>query len=108
MNYGARTAFVVGMLHGVGAETPTQVLIFATAVGAGGKAAGEAVLVAFLVGLMTSNSLITVGSAFGFLRASKNWTVYVTIAVLTGVFSLVVGTLLVLGHESVLPALFGG
>jgi hypothetical protein len=57
---------------------------------------------------MTSNSLITVGSAFGFLRASKNWTVYVTIAVLTGVFSLVVGTLLVLGHESVLPALFGG
>jgi high-affinity nickel-transport protein len=108
MNYGARTAFVVGMLHGIGAETPTQVLIFATAVGAGGKAAGEAVLVAFLVGLMTSNSLITVGSAFGFLRASKNWTVYVTIAVLTGVFSLVVGTLLVLGHESVLPALFGG
>jgi high-affinity nickel-transport protein len=108
MNYGVRTAFVVGMLHGVGAETPTQVLIFATAVGAGGKAAGEAVLIAFLVGLMTSNSLITVGSAFGFLRASKNWAVYVTIAVLTGVFSLIVGTLLLLGHESVLPALFGG
>lgn len=108
MNYGARTAFVVGMLHGVGAETPTQVLIFATAVGAGGKAAGEAVLVTFLIGLLVSNSVITLGSAFGFLRASKNWTVYVTIAVLTGVFSLVVGTLLLLGQETVLPALFGG
>jgi len=108
MNYGARTAFVVGMLHGVGAETPTQVLIFATAVGAGGKAAGEAVLVTFLIGLLVSNSVITLGSAFGFLRASKNWTVYVTIAVLTGVFSLVVGTLLLLGEETVLPALFGG
>ncbi len=108
MNYGARTAFVVGMLHGVGAETPTQVLIFATAVGAGGKGAGEAVLIAFLVGLLISNSLITVGSAFGFLRASKNWTVYVTIAVLTGVFSLVVGTLLLFGKDTLLPALFGG
>jgi cytochrome c biogenesis protein CcdA len=108
MNYGGRTAFIVGMLHGIGAETPTQVLIFATAVGAGGKAAGEAVLVAFLVGLLVSNSLITFGSAFGFLRASKNWTVYVTIAVLTGVFSLVIGTLLLFGKETVLPALFGG
>jgi cytochrome c biogenesis protein CcdA len=108
MNYGAGTSFLVGMLHGVGAETPTQVLIFATAVGAGGKVAGEAVLVAFLVGLLTSNSVITVGSAFGFLRASKNWTVYVTIAVLTGVFSLVVGTLLLFGEDALLPALFGG
>jgi cytochrome c biogenesis protein CcdA len=108
MTYGARTAFVVGMLHGIGAETPTQILIFATAVGAGGKAAGEAVLVAFLVGLLTSNSVITLGSAFGFLRASKNWTIYVTIAVLTGVFSLVIGTLLLFGRDTLLPALFGG
>ena len=44
MEYGRGTAFVVGMVHGVGAETPTQVLIFLTAVTAGGKAAGEAVL----------------------------------------------------------------
>jgi high-affinity nickel-transport protein len=108
MNYGSRTAFVVGMLHGIGAETPTQVLIFATAVGVGGKAAGEAVLVTFLLGLLVSNSVITLGSAFGFLRASKNWAVYVTIAVLTGVFSLVIGTLLLFGKETVLPALFGG
>ena len=53
-------------------------------------------------------SIITVGSAFGFLRASKNWTVYVTIAVLTGVFSLIVGTLLLFGKDTLLPALFGG
>ena len=108
MNYGARTAFVVGMLHGIGGETPTQVLIFATAVGVGGKAAGEGVLFLFLLGLLTSNTVITLGSAFGFLRASKNWAVYVTIAVLTGIFSLVVGTLLLFGKDTLLPALFGG
>jgi cytochrome c biogenesis protein CcdA len=108
MTYGKRTAFVVGMVHGIGAETPTQVVIFATAVGAGGKAAGEAVLVAFLVGLLTSNTLITLGSSFGFLRATQNWKIYMTVAVLTGIFSLVIGTLLLLGEDRVLPALFGG
>ena len=108
MNYGRRTAFGVGMIHGVGAETPTQVLIFLAAAGASGKGAGVVVLLAFLVGLLTSNSLITLGSSFGFLRASQNWKIYVTVAVLTGIFSLVIGTLFLFGKSSLLPALFGG
>ena len=37
MNYGRATAFVVGMIHGVGAETPTQIVIFLAAAGAGGR-----------------------------------------------------------------------
>ena len=40
MTYGKATSFGIGMIHGVGAETPTQVVIFLTAAGAGGKAAG--------------------------------------------------------------------
>lgn len=108
MNYGRRTAFLVGMIHGVGAETPTQLVIFLTAAGAGGPVVGEAILGMFLVGLLVSNSLITVGSAFGFMKASKNWALYVTIAVLTASFSLVIGTLFLLGKGTVLPALFGG
>ena len=51
VNYQKGTSFLVGMLHGIGAETPTQILIFTAAAGAGGKAAGIAVLGAFLVGL---------------------------------------------------------
>jgi hypothetical protein len=57
---------------------------------------------------MTSNSIITVGTAFGFLRASKNFAVYATVAVITGVFSLAIGVLFVLGKDTVLPALFAG
>lgn len=106
MTYGRGTALGVGMLHGVGAETPTQVLIFLAAAGAGGPAAGIAVLVVFLVGLVAANSLITVGSAAGFLSASKNFTVYATVAVITGVFSLAIGVIFILGAESVLPAFF--
>jgi high-affinity nickel-transport protein len=108
MEYGRGTAFVVGMVHGVGAETPTQILIFLTAVTVGGKAAGEAVLLTFLIGLLVSNTMITLGSTFGFLRASQNWKIYVTVAVLTGTFSLVIGLLFLSGEGKILPALFGG
>ncbi len=108
MNYGTRTAFVVGMVHGVGAETPTQLVIFLTAAGTSGKAAGVAVLATFILGLLVSNTMITLGSSYGFLRASQNWAIYVTVAVLTGVFSLVIGTLFLFGKGSLLPAMFGG
>jgi hypothetical protein len=108
MNYGRGTAFTVGMVHGIGAETPTQLLIFLTAAGAGGRLIGEAVLLTFIVGLLASNSLITVGSAVGFLRASEHWRLYVTVALVTAGFSLVIGTLFIFGKGSLLPALFSG
>ena len=108
MTYGTRTAFVVGMVHGVGAETPTQLVIFLTAAGTSGKAAGVAVLATFILGLLTSNTMITLGTSFGFLKASQNWAIYVTVAVLTGAFSLVIGTLFLFGKGSLLPAIFGG
>lgn len=108
MNYGRATAFVVGMVHGVGAETPTQLLIFLTAAGAGGRVTGEVVLGAFIVGLLTSNSLITFGSATGFLKASENWQIYAAVAILTATFSLVIGSLFLFGKGTLLPALFGG
>ena len=105
-NYGTGTALGVGMIHGVGAETPTQVLIFIAAAGAGGTGIAIAVLLAFIVGLVLSNSLITVGSAAGFLSASRNFAVYAAVGVLTAIFSLVLGTLFVIGQESVLPDFF--
>ncbi len=108
MQYGRATAFGVGMIHGVGAETPTQLLIFLTAAGAGGRLAGELVMATFIAGLLVSNTLITVGSAVGFLRASKNWTVYLIVALLTALFSTVIGVLFLLGKDSLLPGLFGG
>ncbi len=107
-NYGTGTAIGVGMIHGVGAETPTQVLIFIAAAGAGGTAVGIAVLLAFIFGLVLSNSIITVGSAVGFLSASRNFAVYAAVGVITAAFSLVLGILFLFGKESILPAFFAG
>ena len=107
-SYGTRTALGIGALHGIGAETPTQILIFIAAAGAGGPVAGLVVLAVFLIGLVASNSLITLGSAFGFLAASRRFAVYASVGAVTGVVSLAMGTLLLLGQESMLPALIGG
>jgi cytochrome c biogenesis protein CcdA len=106
MNYGTGTSLAVGALHGVGAETPTQVVIFLAAAGAGGAGAGIATLTAFLVGLFVANTALALLSASGFLAASKRFRVYATVSVITAVASLVLGVSFIVGHDSWLPALF--
>ena len=106
--YGRATAFGVGMLHGIGAETPTQVIVFAAAAGAGGAAAGILVLAVFLLGLVASNTVVALAATFGFLGAARNFRVYAAISIVTAVFSLLLGALLVLGRSAALPAILGG
>jgi hypothetical protein len=108
LNYGKRTAFGVGMIHGVGAETPTQVLVFITAAGAGGTGLGLLLLGCFLVGLLSSNTLIAVAGTFGFLGSARNFKLYVAVSVLTATFSLIIGLLFLLGRSTLLPSIFGG
>lgn len=107
MTYGNATAFGVGMIHGVGAETPTQVMLFLAAAGVGGVGSGVVLLVVFLAGLLVSNTGIAVVSSFGFLRAGRNFLVYAVVSVLAGLLSLVVGGLFLFGRGQVLPAILG-
>jgi len=107
-DYTPATSIGIGMLHGIGAETPTQVLVFLAAANAGGTLAGLAVLMAFLVGLALANSAITVGAAYGFFAANRRSWVYTGLAGATAVVSLFVGVLLVLGEDAFLPAFFAG
>jgi high-affinity nickel permease len=103
--YGAATAYGVGLIHGIGAETGTQVLIIATAVGAGSKIAGVGALLAFVIGLLISNSVVTLMSTFGFFSArGKQW-VYVSVGVIAAVFSLFVGVVFLLQAGGSLPDL---
>ena len=106
--YTRPAVFGVGMLHGIGGETPTQVLVFAAAAGAGGRAGGVAVLAAFIVGLLASNSAVALAGTFGFVHATRRWPVYATISVVTALFSLAVGLLFLAGHGTVLPTILSG
>jgi cytochrome c biogenesis protein CcdA len=105
--YGSRTAVAVGALHGIGGETPTQILLFLAASRAGGVASGVVLLVCFIAGLLASNSAVAFAAVFGFLSASRNFRVYATVSVATAGFSLVVGSLFLLGRTPLLPALGG-
>jgi high-affinity nickel-transport protein len=106
--YTGRTSFGIGMIHGVGAETPTQLLVFLAAANAGGTVIGLAVLVVFVAGLLVSNSVVTVVGARGFGLASARPAIQVTFALATTVISLVLGVSLLVGTEAPLPPLVPG
>lgn len=105
---GRGTAFGVGVLHGTGAETPTQVVLFASAGAAGSRAGAVVVLLSFLVGLVLSDVGIAAAWLSGLLGVRRVPAVQVALGVLTGLSSLAVGTLFLGGRAAVLPALFGG
>ncbi|HEY6056421.1 MAG TPA: hypothetical protein VIV06_00235 [Candidatus Limnocylindrales bacterium] len=104
-SYGPRTAFGVGMIHGIGAETGTQVLLIAAVGGAAGQGLGIPMMVAFIVGLIISNSIVVVVSATGFVASRLRQRVYLTIGAIAGTFSLAVGLIFLLQVEDRLPDL---
>jgi len=111
-SYGMRTAFGVGMIHGIGAETGTQVLLIAAIGGASAEGLGIPMMVAFIVGLLISNSIVVVVTATGFIASRLRERLYVVIGVVAGTFSLVIGAIFLLGLDSALPSIeawiFGG
>ena len=108
VRYGSWSSFGVGMLHGVGAETPTQVIVFAAAAHATTRPTSMALLGCFLVGLVLANTVVAAASTFGFGRVLRHPRVLVVLAAVTAAFSLVVGTLLLVGAGAVLPPMLGG
>ncbi len=111
-SYGARTAFGVGMIHGIGAETGTQVLLIAAIGGASAQGLGIPMMVAFIVGLLIANSIVVLITATGFIASRIRERLYVAIGAVAGAFSLVIGTVFLLGLDAQLPSLqawlFGG
>ncbi len=103
--YGWKTAYGIGAIHGVGAETGTQALIIATAAGASSKGTSVVVLLMFVVGLLISNTMVTVMSTTGFVSASKRQWIYVAAGLVAAIFSLVVGVVFLSRSADLLPDL---
>jgi hypothetical protein len=106
-SYGPRTAFGVGMIHGVGAETGSQALLIASVGGAAGLGLGVPMLLAFVVGLLISNTIVIVVSATGFVASQVRRRLYLVVGALAGAFSLAVGLLFLFEVDGVLPDLEG-
>ena len=104
-SYGTRTALGVGMIHGIGAETGTQVLLIAAVGGAASAGLGVQMLLAFVLGLLISNFAIVVVSSVGFVASQTRERIYVAVGAAAGVFSLIIGTIFLFGLDHALPDL---
>jgi len=104
-SYGPRTALAVGMIHGIGAETGTQVLLIAAIGGASSRGLGLPMLLAFIVGLLVANSIVVVITATGFIASRARERIYIVIGIVAGTFSLAIGLLFLLRLEGALPAI---
>jgi hypothetical protein len=102
-SYGNRTAFGVGMIHGVGAETGTQVLLIAAVGGAASAGLGIPMLLAFVLGLLISNFAIVLFSTFGFVASQTRERVYVAVGAVAGLFSLMLGLVYLFGMDAIVP-----
>ncbi len=101
--YGSRTAFGIGMIHGVGAETGSQALLLAGAAGATTPERSSLLLFSFVAGLVMSNALIAAFSVAGLVSARVKRDVYLAIGILAGAFSLLVGAFFLVGRGASLP-----
>ncbi|MBW3594345.1 MAG: hypothetical protein KY391_02110 [Actinobacteria bacterium] len=99
--YGSKAAFGIGMIHGVGAETPSQVLLFASVAGAGSPVHATSVLIAFLIGLVMANGIVAIAATMGFGGRARMPRLYVAVAILTATFSFTLGLSYVLGRGDV-------
>ena len=108
LNYDPTSVFAVGMIHGLGAETPTQLLIFLLAANLGGTQKGFLGLASFLVGLLLMNTLMTASAAGLFQIGTVAPKVQRALMGITAAYSFIVGIVFLMGSSSLLPALGGG
>jgi high-affinity nickel permease len=106
-NYDRKSVFLIGVIHGLGAETPSQLLLFLLAANLGGLTRGFLGLAVFLGGLLLMNTMMT-ASAVGIFGASATKPRLLRFVVaLTATYSLVVGAIFLFGSSAVLPSLGG-
>jgi high-affinity nickel permease len=105
--YGSGSTFLVGVIHGLGAETPTQLALFLVAARLGGIVAGLLGLLMFIVGLLLMNTLMCASAAGIFSSMLSRPGALRTLTLLTSAYSVIVGTIFLLGAAGRLPSLTG-
>ena len=104
--YNGKSVFVIGILHGIGAETPSQLALFFLTANLGGTSRGILGLAAFSVGLVAMNAVMT-ASMGGAFRASGHHhpRFYHVIAWTGAAYSCIIGFIFLFGISDHLPPL---
>lgn len=103
--YTGKSVFVIGMLHGIGAETPSQLALFFLAKSLGGTGNGLMGLGAFCAGLVAMNGLMTASLGGAFRSGAHHPRFYHAIAWAGAAYSCVIGLIFLFGISDHLPQL---
>lgn len=105
LDYTAPAAFGIGVIHGLGAETPSQLALFLLAADLGGMGRGIAGMCMFLMGLLMMNTLMTASACGVFQRVTPHPRIMRLVVGMTAVYSFFVGCLFLFGASGHLPPL---
>lgn len=105
--YGTTSTFLVGVIHGLGAETPTQILLFLMLANLGGTGSGLLGLLMFIVGLLAMNTLICASATGLFSITLARPNALRALTLLTSAYSIIVGMVFLMGWAARLPSLTG-
>jgi len=97
LHVGLLGAGVIGVVHGIGAETPTQLTIIGHSAQAGNLWLSVGILLMFVAGLLMSTSAISLISAWGFMKARPIKVLNLVMGLLAGGYSVYLGTTILLG-----------
>jgi len=106
--YGSGAAFVIGLLHGVGAETGTQAVVLAGAAHATATGSALVVVGAFVAGVVVTTVLIALAAAAGWATVGSHHAAVRVLALIAAAASATVGALYLFGAGDRLPSILIG
>jgi len=107
VTYGEHAAFGLGVIHGAGVETASQVFLLAAVGTSTNHIFALSILAYFSVGFLVSIMLISFLSLKGLRSVAKFGPIYVVSGFATAIFSIAIGGILLGGHSSILPDIVG-
>ncbi|MFQ3316101.1 MAG: high-affinity nickel permease [Candidatus Poriferisodalaceae bacterium] len=93
-----RGAVIIGMVHGIGVESPTQIALLAASSSIGGTRTGIMVLLAWILGLVSANALFAIGASYGMLKAGRSRKIYTAFGVCFASLSVGMGFCYMFGY----------
>jgi high-affinity nickel-transport protein len=103
--YDRSSVFIIGIIHGLGAETPSQLLLFLLAANLGGTSKGFLGLLSFIAGLLIMNTLMTASASGIFASSTGRPRLQIFVTSLTAAYSFIIGAIFLFGVSDKLPPL---
>lgn len=103
--YSGKSVFLIGVLHGIGAETPSQLALFFLTANLGGTSRGLLGLAAFAAGLVSMNALMTASLGSAFKAGGQHLRIFHVIAWTGAAYSCIIGLIFLFGVSNRLPSL---